>query len=408
MTAQRELLGEDARRRQAQKMQALGALVGGIAHDFNNTLTSIVGFGELALDSLPEDAPERAALKDVLLAASRATLIVSRLLTFSRAGAAATRVPVDVAREVNECLDIMRAAMPSTVKLDRHIETGCGLALAAPGQVQQIVMNLCTNACQAMASTGGVLQVTAEPVQIDERTSHSSGELDPGRYVRLRMTDSGPGIDPYVKDRTFDPFFTTRATTGGVGIGLAVVDEIVKSLGGTIDAQSAVGRGATFMVHIPRTDEPAAPRANERKDPQRAKRKEHVLVVDDEEPIVKLTRWQLEKLGYRVTTRSSGLQALQTLSRARDIDLVLADLTMPGVTGRDIALKLKDTKRKPPVLLMSGFQDTAAERARDAGAVGLLSKPFCLVELGQAVRDALSDGCCSGEGRRRKRNQGGL
>ena len=391
MSVPGELLEHEAHRRRAQKLQALGALVGGIAHDFNNILASIVGFSELALDSLAGDAPERADLKEVLQAAMRAGILIDRLRTFSATGKAATRAPVDVAREVNECLDIMRAAMPSTVRLERHIEPDCGRVLAAPGQVQQIVMNLCTNACQAMSSTGGLLQVTAAAVEIDERSSHSSGELDPGRYVQLVVADRGPGIDPYVFDRIFELFFTTRESNGGSGLGLAVVDEIVEGLGGAIDVQSAVAQGAMFIVYLRRTDEPETPRPEEPKKPQRAKRKEHVLVVDDEEPIANLTQRQLEKLGYRVTKHTSGLEASQTLSPASDIALVLADLTMPGVTGRDIALKLSETNGNPPVLLMSGFREAAAERARSSGAIGLLGKPFRLVELSEAISKALNN-----------------
>ncbi len=382
---------------QAQKLQALGALVAGIAHDFNNILTAIVGYSQLAHDAMAVDSRERADLGQVLVASERGVQLIDRLLTFTRRGGDDSgAVPVDVASEVRECLDIMRAAMPATVELRSEIDPDCGRTPVVPGQVQQIIMNLCTNASQAMSSSGGVLEVSATAVVIDGVSSHTSGELASGRYVKLVVTDSGPGIDPHLVGRIFEPFFTTKKATGGSGIGLGVVSEIVAELGGGIDVESRTGAGATFAVYLPRSYALESPGAHEPATPQRAKSNQHVLVVDDELPITSLARRQLENLGYCVSTTVSGREAMRILTNQKDIALVLADITMPDVTGLMIAVKLSESNRSPPVVLMSGYKQAAVDQVRRSGAVGFVKKPFTLVELSEAVSKALNKSTANG------------
>jgi len=372
---------------QAQKMEALGTLAGGIAHDFNNLLASIMGFTELALDDLPAESRGRGCLDRVLGASLRARELVRQILSFSRRSEHKLRhLRADAV--VAEALKLLEASVAKNIDIQSELCAGA-VILADPSQIHQIVMNLCTNAAQAMAGNGGRLLVrtSAAPLPAELAARY---RLPPGEYITLLVEDQGPGISPEHLGRIFDPFFTTKGPGEGTGLGLAVVHGIVTSLGGAVWAEGEPGHGARFQILLPTQDGgedlPRKPL------PGDLRGQERILLVDDEPDMLELGRQALTPLGYTVATEDSPEAALRTLlDDPHAFDLVITDMNMPRLTGLQLAEGLRPACPDLPVVLITGFSRTISpDRLDSLGAVRLLPKPFSTGELALAVRQALA------------------
>lgn len=381
----------EAQLRQAQKMESLGTLAGGIAHDFNNILSAAMGHTELALLDAPEGTPLRANLKGVLKATRRAGDLVRQILAFSRHTEQA-RKPLQIDLIVDEVLKLLRASLPSTIQIKREISAKSAL-MGDSTQIHQVLMNLCTNASHAMMAQGGVLEVRVKDVDVgDEAASFDSG-MKPGRYVEVSVIDTGHGIDPAVAPRVFDPFFTTKGPGEGTGMGLAVVHGIVKSHGGFIKVETAPGEGAAFHVYFPRAETPVAPAQEEVQSLPGGG--ERILFVDDEASLATVGKKMLERLGYDAVCSASSTEALaifrDSLSDA-PFNLVITDLTMPEMTGVQLAQELQELQPGIPIILCSGFIETiTSEKARQWGIRAYLMKPLVLKRLAELVRETLDE-----------------
>ncbi|HEY3276135.1 MAG TPA: PAS domain S-box protein [Syntrophorhabdaceae bacterium] len=381
---------------QAQKMEAIGTLSGGIAHDFNNILAGIIGFTEMVLDDVPPDTPIHRHLELVLKSGIRGRDLVRQILAFSRK-TDHEREPVPLSPVVAETLKLLRASLPTTIQIKVNMDAGSDRVFANPSELQQIIMNLVTNAAHSMREKGGNLEVTLANKEIGPG---SGVQLAPGPYVEIVIKDAGTGMEEKVMKRIFEPFFTTKGIGKGTGMGLAVVYGIVKGLGGEITVQSAAGKGSTFRVFLPRIEDAACQQATG----ETPGGMERVLFVDDEELLSELGKGVLEKLGYTVTAATDGQKALKIFSQnPTDYDLVLTDQTMPGITGYELARQLLEIRRDLPIILITGHSDSvSAKKAKEAGIRGFLMKPLSTQELAYAVRHALD------EKRLSKREKGSL
>jgi PAS domain S-box-containing protein len=383
--ARKELEGQ---LRQAQKMEAIGTLAGGIAHDFNNILFTIVGFTDLSLHDA-SDGETRWNLTQVLNACDRAKNLVNQILAFSRQEAPERR-PVDIVPIAKDALKFLRSTIPSTVELKQRIMGGNLTVLSDPTTIHQVLINLGTNAAHAMRTTGGVMEVCLESLEIPrDRGRNVPADLKPGPYIRMAVRDTGLGIDPAIMNRIFDPFFTTKAQGEGTGLGLSVVYGIIKSHGGSIAIESAVGRGSTFHVYLPRT--PEAEREDDRKKAPASGGSEHILFVDDEVVLVDMGERMLNALGYRVTAVSNGAEALATFrENPGDFDLVITDMTMPGMTGAELSREILKIKPGFPIILCTGFSEIISEgEAKAMGIRRFLMKPVFLDTLAGEIRTVL-------------------
>ncbi len=374
--------------RHTQKLEAIGTLAGGIAHDFNNILAAIFGYTELAFMELPADAPARAHLTELMKAARRAKDLVAQILAFSRKSEE-DKKPILLTPILKEALKLLRSSLPTTIEIRQNIEPEQGVALADPTRIHQLLINLCTNAAHAMRDTGGVLEVGLANVQLDETFAATYPGLECGPYFKLTVRDTGTGIAPDILNRIFEPYFTTKQKDIGTGLGLSIVHGIVKDLKGEITVESEVGKGSTFTVYLPRIERSAQAAAEE--DGPLPIGNESVLVVDDEESIVRIMQRMLERLGYRVTTTQSAAEALEYFrADPNAYDLLITDLTMPGMTGDRLAQAVLSIKPGLPILLCTGFSERIDQaKARDMGIQGFLMKPLAMKELAQSVRALL-------------------
>jgi PAS domain S-box-containing protein len=381
--------------RHAQKMETIGTLTGGIAHDFNNILAPIVGYTELVLEDLPKESPGRKDLESVLRAARRAKDLIKRILLFSRQDELQFK-PVDIAEVVEDGLRLSGVSLPAAVEIRREIDASLGTIEADPIQIQQVLMNLCANAYHAMSESGGVLTVRLTRVEVDEELAARHPNLMPGPYARLTVSDTGQGMDRKTIERIFEPFFTTKRVQEGTGLGLAVVHGIVKNHRGEITVESASGRGTTFRVYLPCSQDEGAGRQEE--DDSSVDGHERLLFVDDEEPIVTLGRRVLERLGYKVDTCTSGRDALEVFRADPDrYDLVISDQTMPKMTGVELVAELRAIRPDLPVILTSGLsEELARETAASVGVNDYIMKPFISADISRAIRRVL-DPKTSGE-----------
>jgi len=383
--ARKELEGQ---LRQAQKMEAIGTLAGGIAHDFNNILFTIVGFTDLSLHDT-RDGETRWNLTQVLNACDRAKNLVNQILAFSRQEAPERR-PVDIVPIAKDAMKFLRSTIPSTVELKQRITGDSLTVLSDPTTIHQVLINLGTNAAHAMRTTGGVMEVCLESVEIPrDRGSNVPADLKPGPYIRMTVRDTGVGIDPAIRNRIFDPFFTTKPQGEGTGLGLSVVYGIVKSHGGSIAVESEVGRGSTFHVYLPRT--PVQEREDDRNQAPASGGSEHVLFVDDEVVLVDMGERMLSALGYRVTAVANGPEALKTFrENPEDFDLVITDMTMPGMTGAELSREILKIKPGFPIILCTGFSEIISEgEAKAMGIRRFLMKPVFLDTLAGEIRTVL-------------------
>jgi PAS domain S-box-containing protein len=392
MTERRE--AEEQRRRlerelrQAQRLEAMGTLAGGIAHDFNNILGAILGYGEMALRGASKGSRLRRDLDSIMIAGERGRALVERILAFSRSGVG-ERVAVHVEQVVGEALDLLAANLPPGLDIERQLRSGRAAVLGDPTQVHQVLMNLATNAIQAMNS-GGTLRVSLDGVRLDAARVATVGTLDVGNYVVLAVGDSGVGIAPDNLGRIFDPFFTTKEVGVGTGLGLSLVHGIVTELRGAIDVASTVGAGSTFTVYLPRAGDAEDDRKREEPDAPRGNRQQ-VLIVDDEAPLVVLATETLAELGYLPVPFTSSVAALEAFrAQPERFDAVITDERMPGMSGSALIREIRGIRRAIPILLISGYVGgEVVRRAMESGADEVLKKPLSARELATSLARVL-------------------
>ncbi len=383
---ERETTGAELQ--QAKKLEALGVLAGGIAHDFNNLLAPIIGFADLAQDSLPEDSPVAEYTGEILKAAGRTKELVEQILLLARKSER-QHVIVDLVPLMNEAMKLLRASIPSTVEIQQRISPDAGCVLGDPSQIHQVVVNLCTNAYQAMSASGGTLGVQVKKSGPPPGRKKSVYVPAAPTHVRISVSDTGPGIDPAIREKLFEPFFTTKEPSKGTGLGLSVVQGLVKRHRGVIQLESNTPRGSIFHVYFPSVEAKQIPKQRLRKTLPRGR--ERILLVEDEQAITAMVRQMLEGLGYHVTDFWDSVAALKKFQQSpRDFDLVIADIMMPRMTGLELARKVSETRPGVPMMLMTGFSEAStAEGLREAGVRELLMKPFVREDLAVTVRNVL-------------------
>ena len=372
---------------QAQKMEAIGTLAGGIAHDFNNILSAIIGFTEISLRDVPSESKLEDNLLRILNAGIRARDLVKQILTFSRQTDRKVK-KIQVKPIAQEALKFIRATIPATIEIRQDIKSDSYI-MADPTQIHQIIMNLCTNASHAMQNEGGRMAVHLKDVELGPETTGPHPEVAPGTFVNLTVSDSGHGMPLEVQDRIFDPFFTTKEPGKGTGLGLSVVHGVVKDCGGFITVDSTPGEGATLNVFFPlveggRKAEMAArsplPTGTER-----------ILFVDDEEYQAEMGKQVFELLGYRVIALTSSQEALKVFKERPDrFDLVITDLTMPNLTGDELAKEIKAIRSDTPIILCTGYSEKILpERVEELGISEVVLKPTIMEEIARIVRNLL-------------------
>lgn len=381
---------------QAQKLESLGNLAGGIAHDFNNILTSIIGFTEIALYDVEKGSKVEESLQEVYKAGKRAKDLVKQILTFARRSDEELK-PVKVKPIVKEVLGFLRSSIPTTIEIKQNIKSESSI-MGNPTQLQQVLINLCTNAAKAMEEKGGTLEVELEDVRFDTYDAVPVQEMKRGEYIRLSVSDTGTGISPEAIGSLFEPYYTTKALGEGTGLGLALVHGIVESYGGKVEVKSELGKGSVFSVYAPVTKKCETYRSL--KTEVLPTGSERILFVDDEAILTKLGKEMLQSLGYTVTIRTSSFEALEMFKqRPDDFDLVITDMTMPNMTGDDLAIELMRIRPDIPVMLCTGYNNKISdERAAEIGIKAFAYKPISRADLAKTVRKLLDEDKGSPEG----------
>ncbi len=374
--------------RQSQKLKAVGVLAGGIAHDFNNILTAISNYTYLSSQLVEDESKVGQNLAQVLQACERAGDLVKQILTFSREGEQPLK-PLHISSVVKEALKLVRASIPSSIDIRQSIDPECGSVLADLIQIQQIVINLCTNSYQSIGAKSGVLEVRLEPVSVDAEFAAKRSGLKAGDFVCLTVRDTGGGIDPELQERIFEPFFTTKQVGEGTGLGLSVVHGIVTRHDGSIFLQSTPGLGSTFQIYLPRLQSSEADPGKPAK--QEESRRARVLFVDDEKSLVETSQLILQSLGYEATALTSSAEALERFRKApHDYDLVISDITMPEYSGIDLARLMLEIRPDLPIILVTGYsQLVSEEKAAEMGVRAVLLKPYRIPELAEEIKRAL-------------------
>jgi len=376
---------------QVMKLQAIGTLAGGIAHDFNNILFPIVGYTELTMDDIPADSQARKNLEEILKATNRAKELVQQILTFSRQGGQ-ERKPLRVQFLIKEALKLLRATIPSTIEIECNVTDECGPILGDPTQIHQVVMNLCTNAYHAMQQTGGKLEVTLKEIDVSYEKSVERVGMKVGPYLELSVKDAGHGMEPEVLERIFEPYYTTKEQGKGTGLGLSVIHGIIKNHGGDISVSSQPGKGTTFTVYLPVIDDIEV-ETEPREAAVACQGSERILLVDDEKQIIDIEQQILERLGYTVTPKTDSEEALEEFATLPErYDLVITDMTMPKMTGVQLARELMDIRPDIPVILCTGFNESITEeKALAMGIDKFIMKPIVKDELAKTIRTVLDN-----------------
>jgi len=378
--------------RQAQKMEAVGRLAGGIAHDFNNLLMVIQGYSDLLVERLPGADPLRRNAEQIQMASQRASSLTRQLLAFSRKQMLAPKI-LNVQGVVAEMEKILRRLIGEDIQLETSSAPDLGLVRADRSQIEQVILNLAVNARDAMPH-GGRLTIETANVELDSSYSHPPAVLSPGRYVMLAVTDNGCGMDAETQAHVFEPFFTTKEKGKGTGLGLATVYGVVKQSGGYVWVYSEPGRGTSFKIYLPRIEETAVPAGRDGKSetqiPQRGS--ETILLVEDEKGVRELAREYLASSGYRVIEAEDGHTALELATmHVGQIHLLLTDVVMPGISGRELAERVSQIRPGIKIIYMSGYTDQAVVHhgILQNDAV-LLQKPFTLMTLAGKLRELLA------------------
>lgn len=377
---------------QAQKMEAVGTLAGGIAHDFNNILSAIFGYTELAQMVHNEEAELRKDLDAIYVAAVRARELIKQILAFSRKSEQG-KAPLQVSLVVKEVLKLLRSSIPTSIEIKQNLVSDkCVLSDAT--QIHQIVMNLCTNAYHAMRETGGTLLISLEEMEVTADDLLLGVVVTHGNYLHLQVSDTGSGIDEEIRGKIFEPYFTTKKVGEGTGLGLAVVHGIVQNHAGHISVSSELGQGTTFHVYLPVVESTAA-------DPDVVAtpsillgKGAHILFVDDEIVLVELAKEIFSKYGYRISTFSDPIQALESFKTEPDqYDLLVTDMSMPHMTGDSLAREVLQIRPDFPVILCTGYSEKIDKEAALAlGIKEYIQKPLIMSKLVQCVHQILREG----------------
>jgi PAS domain S-box-containing protein len=376
--------------KQAQKMEAVGTLAGGIAHDFNNILGAILGMSEASLLKGNDVSSLNDNLGNIRDMAIRGRDLVRRLLSFCRQDDQLMR-SIDIADVVLEAVELLKATLPSNIDIKKELTIG-SMVIADPIQMQQVLLNLCTNAAQAMEPEGGELVISLVQTEIGPKNARFMPELEAGAYLLIQVRDTGCGIPENTLERIFDPFFTTKPQGQGTGLGLSVAHGIVRSHGGAIQAFSDEGNGTTVNVFLPKASMAVVQKAEASEGVPSQGNGEHIMVIDDEEMIARATTLTLEAFGYRVTPFSSALDAMRELRKdPKAFDAILTDHIMPGLTGLQLAEKTSEICPGTPVIMVTGMPGALDDKSHECIAK-LLTKPVTAVEIGQAIRGALGEG----------------
>lgn len=372
----------------SQKMEAIGTLAGGVAHDFNNILSIIMGNTELAVQDIDHHHPATGRLKEIQTASIRAREVIRQLLTFSRREPV-HHVPVSLAPLVEESLQLLRASIPTTIEIHRHINATDITLLADATQIHQILLNLCTNAAQAIDVNGGTIDITLLSTALDEHAADRYG-IQPGAYAQIRVQDNGCGMRPETLERIFDPYYTTKKAHEGTGMGLSIVHGIVTRHGGAVDVESHAGRGTIFKVFLPLAKGVQTAETDVFEMPDRGN--ERILLVDDEAAIVKLSSEYLKHLGYRVQAFNRAPDALHAFeANPRHFDLAITDMTMPKMTGEILTRHILKIRPGFPVILCSGYPDEIDEnRLASMGVQAFVRKPYPMGALANTIRKVLA------------------
>ncbi|MFH1153664.1 MAG: response regulator [Pseudomonadota bacterium] len=376
---------------QSRKMEAIGTLAGGIAHDFNNILSAILGYAELVKEDLPEDTIANKNIGEVLKAALRAKDLVRRILTFSRMSEP-IQTPIRLPVVVEEAVNLLKASIPSFIRIEFNAHGPIGHIKGNPTQIHQIIINLCTNAAQAMKGQSGLISISVSGVAKTDADWSQAPPVPDGDYVELCVKDNGMGIDPKDIDKIFDPYFTTRDIGQGSGMGLAIVHGIVKNHQGFIDVESTPGKGTLFRILFPRVAQAKGTETGETVCLPLGR--ECVLVVDDEKVIADLNRLRLERLNYQVTAVTDSIQALEMFKKEPNtFDLVITDQTMPEMTGIQLAKSMLAIRPDLPIILCSGYDPSLNEQEIKASGIReFIMKPFSREKLVQAIGTVLEKG----------------
>jgi len=390
-----DLIKLEGQLRHAQKMEAIGSLAGGIAHDFNNVLFAIIGYTELSIDSVPEGSNTRRNLREVLKAADRAKDMIQQILTFSRK-TEKVKKPISVQYVLKEAVKLIRTSLPSTIEIRQDIDMNCGPIMADPTQIHEIIMNLGTNAYHAMREKGGVLGITLRQEEIGFDDSKYDPNIHTGAYLKLIVEDTGHGIDANIMEKIFDPYFTTKSVEEGTGMGLSIVHGIVMDYGGDIRVYSEPGKGTSFSVYLPLIETGIETGSVEPKiisaEPVPTGR-ERILLIDDEEQVVQMVQQILESLGYHITPCTSSVKAFEAFRAKPDnFALVITDMTMPNMTGAELATRLLEIRSDIPIILCTGFSDLMNEKKANAlGIRGYVMKPVIRDKMARTIRKVLDE-----------------
>ena len=385
-----EIRKMSAQLQQSQRLEAVGTLAGGIAHDFNNILSSIIGFTELSLEDVQQGTLLHDNLSEVLMAGNRAKDLVKQIMTFSQKSEPERR-PVEINSLIKETIKMLRATIPTNIEIKEHLSEERFILNANPSQMNQVLVNLVTNASHAIPEDG-MIRIDSGTIRFDESVMKQYPGLSSGRYVEIIVSDNGKGISREDLNQIFDPYFTTKDPDKGTGLGLAVVHGIVKSHGGHITVYSEVGEGTVFHVYLPLA-EPFL-KVESRPQPERLPVGiERILLVDDEPPITKMLTRNLERTGYTVISHTSSEEALKAFRSApASFDLVITDMTMPQMTGDKLAAAVKEIRPDMPVILCTGFNEKVnVKTAPDLLIDGFLMKPVARTEMAGMVRKVLDE-----------------
>ncbi len=375
---------------QSQKMESIGVLAGGIAHDFNNILSPVIGLAELLTEDLPAGSVEHENVQEILKAGLRGSDLAKQILAFSRQ-AEHKMMPVRIQLVLKEVVKLARSTIPSYIDITQYIQSDCGLVMGDPTQIHQIALNLMTNAFHAVEATGGKIHVKLKENELNGDDVGGTN-LKPGRYALFSVSDTGCGINPEAIGKIFDPYFTTKDPSKGTGLGLAVVYGIVKEHKGDIKVSSEIGKGTTVDVYFPLIEKSSQAEFTEKVEILQTGT-EKILLVDDEEAIVILERQMLERLGYQISCRTSSPDALKAFSADPScFDLVITDMTMPNMTGDQLARKLILIRPSIPIIICTGFSERVDEqRAKELGIKGILKKPIVRAQMAKMVRKVLDE-----------------
>jgi CheY-like chemotaxis protein len=348
----------------------------------------MMGFCELLKEDLPNDGPQQSLLDGIYSSVSRARDLVKQILAFSK-HSEYKKIPVLVQKILGNVFEMSRSTIPSNIEITRNIQEDCGMVLADPTQLHQVALNLITNAMHAVENTGGRISIQLRETVL-KSDDFAFESLEPGPYLIITVSDTGCGMDPFIRSKIFEPYFTTKPQGKGSGIGLAVVYNIVTECGGDIKVYSEVGKGSTFNVYLPVLENAAKPQPD-KEGHSDATGNERILLVDDEAQIVKLEKIMLERLGYRVTARTSSVDALEVFRANPDeFDLVISDMAMPNMTGEQFARELISLQPEIRIIICTGFsEDINRMKAEQIGVRGFLMKPAVKSEIAAMVRQVL-------------------